>query len=352
MLTLGSLFDGIGVFPLAATMNGITPVWASEIEKAPISITTRHFPDMLHLGDIQKLNGGDIPAVDVLTFGSPCQNLSLMGDRTGIGGVKSSLFFQAIRILQEMRDATHGRFPSIAVWENVMGSLSSGHRLDYYTVLRSFTGAQISMPLSGAWANAGVVRGGCPDLAWRLMDAQYWARPPLARRQRIFIVADFTGQRASEILFKPRPMLPDLAFGTAGGLSASGSHRGSFIQAGGRIPIVYPFQALRMRGAATRKKPKQFVGSFGKPGDPFPTILAGDLNAFAFWYEDDPLGGYLRFLTETECERLMGLPDGWTRYGADSREISATNRYKALGNSIAVPCASYIMAGIAEVLNG
>ena len=119
MLTLGSLFDGIGVFPYAAERNGILPVWASEIEKYPISITRRHFPNMLHLGDITKLNGGKISAVHVLTFGSPCQNLSLCGTRTGLAGEKSSLFFQAIRIIQEMRDASGGKFPVICLWENV-----------------------------------------------------------------------------------------------------------------------------------------------------------------------------------------------------------------------------------------
>lgn len=115
MLTLGSLFDGIGVFPYAAERNGILPVWASEIEKYPISITRRHFPNMLHLGDITKLNGGKIPAAHVLTFGSPCQNLSLCGTRTGLAGEKSSLFFQAIRIIQEMRDASGGKFPVICL---------------------------------------------------------------------------------------------------------------------------------------------------------------------------------------------------------------------------------------------
>ena len=110
-IKLGSLFDGIGVFPLAAARCGITPVWASEIEKAPISITKRHFPDMAHLGDITRMDGGAIPPVHVLTFGSPCQNLSQIGNRDGLAGAKSSLFFQAIRIIKEMRDATDNLFP-------------------------------------------------------------------------------------------------------------------------------------------------------------------------------------------------------------------------------------------------
>ena len=108
-IKLGSLFDGIGVFPLAASRCGIRPVWASEIEKAPISITKRHFPDMAHLGDITKVDGGKIPPVHVITFGSPCQNLSLIGNRSGLAGAKSSLFYQAFRIIQEMRDATLGQ---------------------------------------------------------------------------------------------------------------------------------------------------------------------------------------------------------------------------------------------------
>ena len=105
-IRLGSLFDGIGVFPLAAVRCGIVPAWASEIEKAPISITKRHFPGMAHLGDVTKLNGGDIPPVHIITFGSPCQNLSQIGNRAGLAGEKSSLFFHAIRIIREMREAT------------------------------------------------------------------------------------------------------------------------------------------------------------------------------------------------------------------------------------------------------
>ena len=350
-ITLGSLFDGIGVFPLAATLHGITPLWASEIEKAPISITRRHFPDMEHLGDITKLDGGKIPAVHVLTFGSPCQNLSQIGNRTGLAGEKSSLFYQAIRIIKEMRDATDGRFPVIAVWENVMGSLSSSDRLDFAAVLRAFTDTDIPIPASGGWAHAGMVRGRGPDLCWRLMDAQYWASPRLARRQRIFIVADFGGRRAHEILFKPRPMFQIPPSRGEGGMPAAQDHRGPVIETGGRVPVVRPFQMFRMRGAANDRYHVQFRDSFGFADDPFPTLLAGGVAPFAFWYEDDPMGGCIRFPTELESERLMGLPDGWTKYGADGREINSAQRYRALGNSIALPCAGYIMAGISEVLN-
>ena len=275
-LTLGSLFDGIGVFPLAASRHGIVPRWASEIEKAPISITRRHFPRMEHLGDITKLDGGAIPAVHIITFGSPCQNLSKMGDRTGLAGAKSSLFYQAIRIIREMRDATGDQFPIIAVWENVGGAMVSNDRLDHLAVLRAFLpDAEIPMPASGRWAYAGMVRGGRPDLAWRIMDAQYWARPRLARRQRVFLVADFGGRRAGEILFKPRPMLLPPVSGPSGGLPAAEGDRGPSLQAGGRVPVVMSFQPFRMREAAKRRKRTQFKNSFGAPNDPFSTLLAG-----------------------------------------------------------------------------
>ena len=250
-----------------------------------------------------------------------------------------------------MRDATDGQYPVITIWENVMGSLSSNNRLDYAQVLRAFTDAGIPIPRSGGWAHAGMVRGHGVDLCWRLMDAQHWARPRLARRQRIFIVADFGGRRAHKILFKPRPMFQVSPAGAESGLSAAQVHRGPFIETRGRIPNVRPFQMFRMRGAANDRYHVQFRDSFGFINDPFPTLLAGTLYPFAFWYEDDPAGGCVRFLTELESERLMGLPDNWTKYGADGEEISPSQRYRALGNAIALPCADYIMAGIMEVLN-
>ena len=151
-ITLGSLFDGIGVFPLAASRYGITPVWASEIVPDAISITKRHFPQMKHLGDITKLDGGKIPAVHVITFGSPCQNLSSIGPRDGLAGAKSSLFYQAIRIIEEMREASGGLYPAIVVWENVVGAMQQNLKNDYLAVLKSFAGAEVSMPDSGQWA--------------------------------------------------------------------------------------------------------------------------------------------------------------------------------------------------------
>ncbi len=103
-LTMGSLFDGIGGFPLAAIRNGITPVWASEIEPFPIEVTMTHFPDMAHVGDITKLKGAELPPVDIICGGSPCQDLSVAGARAGLAGARSGLFMEQIRIVKEMRD--------------------------------------------------------------------------------------------------------------------------------------------------------------------------------------------------------------------------------------------------------
>ena len=348
-LKLGSLFDGIGVFPLAASRNGIIPVWASEIEKSPIAITKRHFPDMEHLGDITKIHGGNIPPVHIITFGSPCQNLSKIGKREGLAGSKSGLFFQAIRIIEEMRCATNGLYPVIAVWENVMGAFSSNDRMDFRAVLQSFSDTEISMPPTGGWANAGMVRGGKTDLCWRLMDAQYWGKPRLVqRRKRIFLVADFRGQRSAEILFKPRDMFPIPPPCTDYGLPAAGASRISLDKTRGKIPVIRPFQERRMRSAAKSGNQSAFLASFGRPDEPFPTLLAKAVNMISFWYEGEEKDGVLRNLTPVECERLMGLPEGWTAYGNLGQPISDNARCKALGNAIALPCADYIMAGIAD----
>lgn len=206
-LTLGSLFDGIGGFPLAAQRSGIKTLWASEINPACIEITKRHFPRMKHLGDITKLHGGEIPPVDIISFGSPCQDLSSAGAQKGIDGERSGLFRDAIRIIYEMRLATNGRYPTFIIWENVNGAFGSNRGKDFRTVLEEITNARIPMPDSGRWATAGVVRGcrGGASVAWRQLDSQYWGVPQ--RRKRIYLVGDFRADRAPQILFERESLL-------------------------------------------------------------------------------------------------------------------------------------------------
>lgn len=138
MLKLGSLFDGAGGFPFAAQQYGIEPVWASEIEPFPIAVTRKRFPQMQHLGDVGKINGAEIDPVDIITFGSPCQDLSVAGKRAGLEGERSGLFMEAIRIIKEMRRSTNGRYPTIAIWENVPGAYSSNKGEDFRAVLEAF----------------------------------------------------------------------------------------------------------------------------------------------------------------------------------------------------------------------
>ena len=134
-LTLGSLFDGSGGFPLGGLISGITPVWASEIEPFPIRVTTKRLPFMKHYGDISQMDGGKIEPVDIITFGSPCQDMSIAGRREGLDGSRSSLFYEAVRIVKEMRCKTNGRYPRYIVWENVPGAFSSNKGADFQSVL-------------------------------------------------------------------------------------------------------------------------------------------------------------------------------------------------------------------------
>ena len=204
-LTLGSLFDGSGGFPLGGLLSGITPVWASEIEPFPIRVTTKRLPFMKHYGDVSKINGAQIEPVDIITFGSPCQDMSVAGKRDGLDGSRSSLFYEAIRIIKEMRCATNGRYPRYAVWENVPGAFSSNQGEDFKAVLEAFVSvvepnAKVPMPEKGRWAYADLLMGDGWSIAYRVLDAQYWGVPQ--RRRRIYLVGDFNSRSAGKVLFE------------------------------------------------------------------------------------------------------------------------------------------------------
>ncbi len=205
-LTLGSLFDGSGGFPLGGILAGIEPRWSSEIEPFPVLVTHKRLPQVQHYGDVSTLNGAELPPVDIITFGSPCQDLSIAGKRAGIhDGDRSNLFFQAIRIIKEMRDATNGRYPRYCVWENVPGAFSSNGGDDFKAVLEAVIGVkekgiEVPAPENHRWAKSDVYLGDGWSVAYRVFDAQYWGVPQ--RRARIYLVADFAGGSAGEILFK------------------------------------------------------------------------------------------------------------------------------------------------------
>ncbi len=455
-ITLGSLFDGIGGFPYAASFYGIRTLWASEIVPECVSVTRRHFPGMAHVGDITQLHGGKLAPVDIITFGSPCQGLSLAGRRRGLADERSGLFMEAVRIINEMKEATDGEYPKFALWENVPGALSSAGGRDYQAVLEAFTKTQVPVPGSGKWSDAGMVRGGGTDIAWVVYDSQHFGTAQ--RRRRVFLVADFGGGRAAEILFVPKslrryfeaggtPRQGAAAFaeGGPGGTGGEGSGGGSLTgavyciagntigrlpqnggngagyqeglsytltamdrhavaplrgmeveilndqggsslavekggvsptlrsQAHGNLPVVAvgingnlagPLVASYYKGTGERCGVERDVVLCAATGQSHAEILKGlsptlnccceqpyvtcpDGDGFSGG-GDEPMA--VRRLTPLECERLQGFPDHWTEKGHDGRQVSDSRRYQMLGNSIAVPCAAYIMQGICQAL--
>lgn len=233
-ITLGSLFDGISGFPVVASWYGINPIWSSEIDSAPIRIATRHFPNMNNYGDITQMHGNDVEPVDIITGGSPCQDLSVAGNRAGIStqcpvcgktfniqddidicpncgneleSTRSGLFVDYIRVIKEMRTATNECYPKIVLWENVPGALNSNNGDDFYIVLKEFCSLiheELPEFRPPKWEQAGQILGEHGSIAWRVLDAQYWGVPQ--RRRRIFLIVDLAGQRAPEILFKPESL--------------------------------------------------------------------------------------------------------------------------------------------------
>lgn len=332
-LTLGSLFDGIGGFCYAAGIPSgidtgctIKPLWAAEVEPNCIDITRYRFKDVMHVGSVTELKGDEIQPVDIITFGSPCQDLSIAGKRKGLKGNRSGLFIHAIRIIREMRLATNGQYPTFIIWENVPGAFSSNGGEDFRAVLEKVTNANIPMPASGKWATAGMVRGGEVDTAWRILDAQYWGVPQ--RRKRIYLIGDFGGQRAGEILFKSESVLgytpkskkqrAEAAGQSTNSLRTESSRGGEVLgldfahadsvvrtykditptlvqnmgRGGGQTPcIMYEEKrsVIPLRDEVTRNKASNGLG-VGKVGGPCPTLTTADIHSV--FYEAYQHHGY------------------------------------------------------------
>ena len=240
-LTLGSLFDGSGTFPLGGLMAGIKPIFSSEIEPFPIRVTTKRMPFIKHYGDISQMNGREIEPVDIITFGSPCTDMSIAGKRAGLDGKQSCLFYEALRIIKEMRCATNGKYPRFIVWENVTGAFSSSGGRDFQSVLTEIVrikepkAPEVPMP-EKSWSAADVLVGDGWSIAYRVFDAQGWGVPQ--RRRRIYLVADFGGRCAPKILFDTESLFGDSPAcfrswqGTADSLASRLGAAGGVISAG------------------------------------------------------------------------------------------------------------------------
>ena len=346
-MTLGSLFDGIGTWQLAAVRNGIKPLWSSEIEKFPLQVTARHFPDTVQLGDINRIT--DAPHVDIVTAGSPCQDVSIAGKQQGgIHGERSGLFFRATELVRRIN-------PEFFVWENVPNVLHIRGGLDFKTVLEEILQTDIPIPERG-FANAGLVDGRRSQVAWRVCDAQFFGVPQ--RRKRIFLVSDFRDRRAAKILFEPAGLR---------GNSPTGESEKSTVAARTRTNSDFAVyenhgqdsRIRRLGDIALTTNAKYGTGgnnaplvAYGIGRDAFnqganakfnPTIERELQPALTARGAGAVAKNIIRRLTPTECERLMGLPDGWTDGGSDAA------RYKAIGNGMALPIAEFILSRIKEV---
>ena len=382
-MKLMSLFDGSGGFPLAASLCGIEPVYAAEVEPYPIAVTKNRFPKMKHLGDVSKVKGGEIEPVDIITFGSPCQDMSIAGKRAGLKHAdmgddettRSGLFLEAIRIIKEMREATNGVYPRYAIWENVPGAFSSNRGEDFRTVLEEFIRVKEkdaimpAVPQAG-WAYADCISGDGWSIAYRVFDAQYWGVPQ--RRRRIYLVADFRGECAQEILFKRESLR---GYFEAGRTPWQGIAADAQNCVGTAIGGVDRYNQSFLPGLA------QTLRAPGG-GDCTPTVLApvGKEKNVAV-----PVHYIVRRLTPTECARLQGFPDLWGyldkkesftdeeyKFWLEVRNTYArinnkavkdytkaqmlswynklhsdSAEYKMWGNGIALPNALYVMQGIA-----
>ena len=333
-LTLGSLFDGSGGFPLGGLLAGITPLWASEIEPFPIRVTTKRLPSVKHLGDISTVDGAKIAPVDIVTFGSPCTDMSVAGKRAGLDGRQSCLFYQAVRIVKEMRCATDGRYPRFIVWENVPGAFSSNKGEDFKAVLEAVCSVKdesisVPGPPKGKWAKAGSIVADGFSLAWRVLDAQFWGVPQ--RRKRIYLVADLAGRSAGEILFESEGVSGYSAEGfrawqrTAGGAADRAGAAGSVClndQGGQRMDVTddvactlraeahHPPCVLESAGFCTEHSAN--ARGIGYEDETSPTLRAGTVPA-AVALENHPADSRVKLSGDGKVQTLtswMGTGGG------------------------------------------
>lgn len=367
-LTLGSLFDGSGGFPLGGLLTGqITPVWSSEIEPFAIRVTTKRLPQVKHYGDVSAISGADLPPVDIITFGSPCQDMSIAGKRDGLDGSRSSLFYEAIRIVKEMRCKTNGEKPRFIVWENVPGAFSSNKGQDFKAVLEAVIGvkepaASVPAPEKKGWSDADYYVGDGWSVAYRVLDAQWWGVPQ--RRKRIYLVADFADQSAPKILFESEGVSRYSAEGfrawqRAAAGAESGTGEAGCSGAGGRICLndqggrqmdvsqdvtgtlraeEYGHQPCVLEAAGFCTEHSAEARSIGYEEERSPTLRAGVVPA-AIALENHPADSRVKISEDGKVQTLTsrcGTGGGNVPMVMDAVENSVESPVKEVKNSPAV----------------
>jgi DNA (cytosine-5)-methyltransferase 1 len=337
-MKFGSLFAGVGGFDLGFEAAGIKCCFQVEWDKYCQQVLAYHWPDVPRWSDVSDVKGADLPPVDVITFGSPCQDLSVAGKRVGLDGSRSNLFFEATRIIREMRDATDGVFPRVAVWENVPGSFSSNGGNDFGSVLD------------------GLAESGALGIEWAVLDARWFGVPQ--RRRRVFVVAEFDPARAFrggepllavgkgsardfEKMLQQRESITGQIVGSIATGSITGSLSVSDLSKGqtnnqsldtGLLQVC----AMPIQSTLVGRQDHNGLGKgWGDENTPMYTLTKADIHFVA-------TSKQVRRLTEIECERLMGWPDNHTLNRADGKNTSSSQRYKMCGNGVASPVAKWV----------
>jgi len=371
-----SLFSGVGGFDYGLENGGMETVFQCEWDKHANSILQRHWPHVPRWGDITTLTGKHIlahaPVIDVVAWGSPCQDLSVAGKRAGLEGSRSGLFHEGVRIIKELRKETNNEYPRISIWENVYGALNSNRGADFGVILNEMAEA------------------GSLVQEWRVLDAQYFGVPQ--RRRRVFLISVFDSATAARC---PDPLLPvsegvqwhpstsNQARQTVAGETPTSFGSGSFggDLAGGSETLAVFTKSKRPQTSTddetwVANQPNPTLNAFDQ-GDTRTTTAIVQTGAQAVAYglqgnmigrqdhngpqgagishPDDPMFSLtstdrhavattmaVRRLPPLECERLMGWPDGWTATKADGTPQPDTHRYKQCGNGIASPVAQWI----------
>lgn len=381
MKTIGSLFAGIGGFDLGFERAGFKTAWACEIDQKAQAVLRLRFPDVKLHDDVCAVGSHNLEPVDVVTFGSPCQDLSVAGKRAGLTGERSGLFHEAARVIRELR-AAHGK-PDFAIWENVPGAFSSNGGRDFAAVVQA------------------MVDLGARDVAWRVLDSRFFG--VAQRRRRVFLVADFGGERAEQVLAlaegvrgyspKGRQARQKSSIGASYSPATSGAVTSKWAKGGGpagdehynlvitHVPEKSACLETTNHDYSTavafnwQEGPSGALGMSNADTGGSPPVRASQTLAVAYKVAGTPGGGsgqrewsndlnrngafilistsVVRRLTPTECCRLQGFPDHWNSEGVDKTDrrfsMADAPRYRQLGNAVTVNVANWLANNLSAV---